>query len=140
MERIVYSGRIRGEFTGFDENRIFAMTNGTYWVQAHYKYWYHYAYHPEVVISEKNGSYFLTIAGRSIQVRKVHCVADAQIRGNFTGWDGHSRYELLNGQVWEQTNYKYQYCFSHQPSAVICDVGGRYVMQVCGTSAVVRRT
>ena len=32
------------------------------------KYWYHYAYNPEVVIYQKNGKYILSVADQEIQV------------------------------------------------------------------------
>lgn len=137
--QIVYSGKIRDAFTGFGENRIFVMTNGSYWMQTNSCYWYHYAYRPTVTITRENGKHFLHVAGRDIPVRRVMCMVECQIDGAFTGWDGNSRYMLSNGQCWEQVQYKYQYQYAYCPHVVVCDVGGQYMMQVSGTSAFVRR-
>lgn len=139
MEQVIYNGKIRGAFTGFDENRIFVMANGSYWIQTRSTYWYHYAYRPNATIVKENGKHFLHVEGRSIPVRRVMCLAESQIDGAFSGWDGNSRYRLKNGQLWEQTQYKYQYKYAYQPDVVVCDVGGQYMMQVDGTHAYVRQ-
>lgn len=36
--RIVLKGQIDGELEGFDEEFLFKLTNGTYWVQDEYKH------------------------------------------------------------------------------------------------------
>jgi len=41
MSRVIYDGRIDGEFEGFDFEALFKLLNGSYWLQAEYKYWYH---------------------------------------------------------------------------------------------------
>lgn len=70
MAKIVYEGKIDGKFNGFDEEAIFKMQNGDEWVQAEYKYWYHYDYCPVAIISEENGRYILTVQGQSVPVQK----------------------------------------------------------------------
>jgi hypothetical protein len=66
--------RIGGEFNGWSGDTVFELQNGQIWKQARYAYWYHYAYHPEVVIYESNGGYVLCLAddfANSIAVQKV---------------------------------------------------------------------
>jgi hypothetical protein len=139
MARLVYSGKIEGEFTRFNEEVLFKMQNGTYWVQSQYHYWYHYAYFPDATITEENGMYILTVAGRSIPVRRLTDVIESRINGEFTGWEGETAYELQNGQVWRQSAYKYEYKYAHMPEAVVYKTSGGYRMQVAGTTANVRR-
>ena len=69
MSKVVYRGQLDDEFEGFDDEQIFKMSNGTYWIQAHYKYWYHYAYRPNVIITEENGRYYLSVSNEKIEVR-----------------------------------------------------------------------
>lgn len=69
-------------------------------------------------------------------VRRVTDVVESKINGEFTGWEGDTRYELLNGQVWEQSRYMYKYAY--MPDAVVYPAGSGYKMQVAGTTADVR--
>ena len=62
---VVYQGKIDSDFEGFDDSVIFKMANGTYWIQAQYYYWYHYAYRPDALITEENGHFMLTVAEQS---------------------------------------------------------------------------
>lgn len=139
MKQIIYQGKIYSDFEGFNQDVIFKMSNGTYWVQAKYKYWYHYAYRPEAVITQEDGRYILYVAGQSIEVRKLNNVIESNIEGIFEGWNGDKVYKLANGQVWKQKAYKYEYKYAYRPEAIIAEVNGSYVMQVAGTSAQVMK-
>lgn len=135
MGQIVYQGKMYSSFEGFNQDAIFKMNNGTYWVQAKYRYWYHYAYRPDVVITQEDGHYILHVAGQSIEVRRLNNVIESNIEGNFEGWNRDKVYKLTNGQMWKQKNYKYEYKYAYRPEVIIAEVNGSYVMQVEGTSA-----
>ena len=137
--RIIYDGKIDGEFNGFNQDVLFKMRNGTYWIQAEYQYWYHYSYSPDVTITEQNGKYILNVEGKSIQVRKIIPFVESKIDGTFNGWDGDTTYKLWNGQVWQQNLYQYEYCYAYAPDIVIYLAGGGYKMSVAGTTAGVRQ-
>lgn len=139
MGREIFSGRIVSDFEGFDENAIFKLSNGTFWVQAHYEYWYHYAYMPEAKIIEENGRTFLSVAGRTVQVNRVYDVIESNVDGKFEGWKGKTQYRLTNGQTWQQAESKYEYKYAFRPEVIICNVNGEYIMSVEGTRAVVRQ-
>lgn len=139
MRQMIYQGQIESDFEGFDEDVIFKMDNGTYWVQAQYRYWYHYAYRPDVIITQENGRYMLSVAGESIEVRRLYNVIESKIDGTFEGWDGDKVYTLTNGQVWKQKKYKYKYKYAYRPEVIIAEINGSYVMKVKGTSAEVVR-
>ena len=72
MKRVVYQGYIDSDFEGFDDEVLFKMDNGTYWLQSQYYYWYHYEYRPEALITEEKGQYILTVAGESIPVIQIY--------------------------------------------------------------------
>jgi hypothetical protein len=43
----------------------------------------------------------------------------SRINGVFQGWDGHSVYELSNGQIWKQSTYHYHYHYGYSPEVMI---------------------
>ncbi|MDO8447141.1 MAG: hypothetical protein Q7T53_13790 [Deltaproteobacteria bacterium] len=139
MSRVIYEGKIEGEFEGFDDEVIFKMANGTYWIQDQYKYWYHYAYSPQATITEERGGYILSVAGNSIPVRRTNNVIESRIDGEFKGWEGETVYKLVNGQEWQQSSYKYQYKYSYTPQVIVYEARSGYKMLVTGTTANVRK-
>ena len=52
----VISSNIDGDFEGWDGETIFKLDNGQIWQQSSYAYMYHYAYRPEVMIINVNGT------------------------------------------------------------------------------------
>lgn len=140
MSQLIYKGRIDGEFQGFDNEVLFKLRNGTYWIQTRYKYWYKYAYCPEVTITKEDGKFFLNVADKSIQVTPISDVIKSNIKGAFKGCDGNSVYELVNGQIWQQSMYKYEYQYAYSPEVTIYPTSGGYTMRVAGMSIPVRRT
>lgn len=139
MKQIIYKGRINGRFDGFNRDKIFKMDNGTFWVQARYRYWYRYSYRPEVTIVQENGLYVLYVEGESVPIKRIYNVIESNIVGAFNGWDGSKKYKLLNGQVWQQTEYKYEYVYSYQPDVIIAEIMGKSIMFVEGTQVEVKR-
>lgn len=140
-ETVVLTTTIDGEFEGFDGETLFALSDGSYWVQNEYKYWYHYAYCPRIQIIDSSGRYLIRVDGQSetVAVQQISGVIRSKINGEFKGWDGSSTYKLMNGQTWQQSAYKYKYKYSYMPEAIVYNPGGGYVMKVAGTSAKVRR-
>lgn len=139
--QVVTQSQIDGEFVGFNDEMIFKLSDGSYWIQDAYKYWYCYAYCPKVQILRSNSRQFLQVIGQSemAPVRQITDVVESRINGEFKGWDGESIYRLVNGQTWQQTQYKYVYKYAHMPEVIIFNAGSGHVMQVSGTSARVRR-
>ncbi|WP_233962162.1 hypothetical protein [Pectobacterium versatile] len=138
---IIHSSHIDGDFEGFDDGAFFQLIDGTYWVQDEYNYWYHYAYRPQANILRHNGRIYIQVDNQNeiVAVRKIDCVIKSRINGNFQGWGENTSYETTNGQVWQQSHYKYKYKYAHRPEAIIYNPGNGYIMQVAGTSAKVRR-
>lgn len=139
MSRIIYKGKLDDEFEGFDDEQIFKMSNGTYWIQAHNKYWYHYAYRPEAIITKDNGSYYLSVANNNVEVKKLDNVIESNIDGEFKGWEGETTYLLRNGQQWKQAVYKYEYKYEYSPAIIIYEGFTGIYMCVSGTKTKVIR-
>lgn len=139
--KIVKQSQIDGDFEGFDDEVLFKLMDGTYWIQDEYKYWYYYSYCPKVNILKENNRFYIRVDGQSeiVAVRQIFDVIESQINGEFKGWEGETEYELTNGQVWKQCAYYYEYKYAYMPEVLIYSAGGGYRMQVEGTSADVRR-
>lgn len=59
----VIESQIEGEFSGWDGETIFKLTNGQIWQQSSYAYTYHYAYRPQVLIVGTRGAFKLQVEG-----------------------------------------------------------------------------
>lgn len=138
---IVKRSQIEGDFEGFDDEVLFKLTDGTYWVQDEYKYWYHYSYCPEALILRRANRFYIQVARQNeiVPIRQIYNVIESKINGEFKGWEGETTYQLMNGQVWKQVAYKYQYKYAYMPRALVYEASSGMVMQVEGTRAKVRR-
>lgn len=139
--QIVLESKIDDDFEGFDDDMLFALLNGQYWIQINYKYWYHYAYMPNIKIYSLNGSHYLTVEGQTefVEVNQISEVVEATIINDFNGWSGDTIFELDNGQVWQQNEYDYQYNYSYRPKAIIYDYGYGHKILVEGEKVGVKR-
>ncbi|MEK8028647.1 hypothetical protein [Pseudaquabacterium rugosum] len=59
-------------------------------------------------------------------------VIETQVSGDFNGWEGETIVKLMNGQIWQQTEYHYYYHYSFMPKALIFRSGGGYKMKIDG--------
>jgi hypothetical protein len=67
----------------------------------------------------------------------VGSAVETQIDGDFEGWDGETVVKLMNGQIWQQTEYYYEYHYAFMPNVLIYPSGSGYKMKVDGTSQAV---
>ena len=139
MKQIIYKGKIDGEFNGFDDNRLFEMANGTFWIQSDYHYWYHYAYRPDVLITEDGGRYSLSVAGQSITVSKIDNVIKSRIDHEIAERNAQPTYKLINGQTWQQTTNVCLNINGNRPEVTIYPVNGSFTMFVLGKEVKVQR-
>ncbi len=65
-------------------------------------------------------------------------VIESRIDGAFEGWNGDSVYRLLNGQVWQQVEYRYRYHYRYSPDVIIYRTSSGYKMKVEGCDTIVR--
>jgi hypothetical protein len=64
-------------------------------------------------------------------------VVETQVDGEFNGWEGETIIKLMNGQIWQQTEYHYEYHYAFMPKVLVFPSGGGFKMQVDGTSQAV---
>lgn len=60
---------VNGAWKGWDGHTVVKLTDGSVWEQAEYRYEYHHAYRPEVVIS--NGRMLVAGMSQSVRVRRA---------------------------------------------------------------------
>lgn len=65
-------------------------------------------------------------------------VIESQIDGNFEGWEGETVVKLMNGQIWQQSEYYYHYHYAFMPKVLIYKSSGVYKMKVEGIKKTVR--
>lgn len=58
---------------------------------------------------------------------------ETRIEGEFEGWDGDTVVRLDNGQIWEQSQYYYEYRYAFRPEVSVFFSNGRWQMLVEGT-------
>ena len=70
--------------------------------------------------------------------RATSSVIETRIDGDFEGWEGETIFKLMNGQIWQQSEYNYHYAF--MPEVLIYRSGGGYKMKVDGIGDSIRVT
>jgi hypothetical protein len=64
-------------------------------------------------------------------------VIETQVDGEFNGWEGETIVKLMNGQIWQQTEYYYQYHYAYMPKVLVYSGSGGYKMKVEGVEKAV---
>ena len=142
---------INGKFEGWDGDTIFQLVNGQMWEQDEYDYMYSYSYSPAVQIYSDYGTCKMAVARIQdhIAVKRVNtsagvssCVpaVNSNIDGEFEGWDGDTIFRLMNGQIWQQSEYSYTYSYSYMPSVTIYSGSGGCILEVDGLNDSIRVT
>jgi hypothetical protein len=149
-----------------NNDQIFVLADGSVW-QVKYEYEYLYEYSPLVTICPGRGKLIVAGKELSItsispaqhqpakatpsdgeqQANKTAPksppsgpagdVIESQIDGEFQGWEGETIVRLTNGQIWQQTEYHYNYHYAYDPRVVVYRSGGGYKMNVEGTDQAV---
>ncbi len=60
------------------------------------------------------------------------CDVESRVDGEFEGWEGDTVVKLTNGQIWEQSEYHYEYSYSYMPRVTIFQSRGQCKMLVDG--------
>jgi len=59
-------------------------------------------------------------------------VIESQIDGDFEGWEGETIVKLMNGQIWQQSEYYYTYHYAFMPKVIVYKSGAGFKMKVDG--------
>lgn len=63
---------------------------------------------------------------------------ETKVDGEFNGWEGETIVKLMNGQIWQQTEYYYHYHYAYMPDVILYNSGGGWKMKVEGVDKAVR--
>ena len=63
---------------------------------------------------------------------------ESNIKGSFEGFSGDTVFPLMNGQLWQQAEYRYHYHYAYMPRVLIYLDGGSYYMRVEGVDQSLR--
>lgn len=67
----IIESQIDGEFSGWDGETIFKLTNGQIWQQSSYAYTYSYKYRPKVLIFQASSGFELQVEGIDRRIKVV---------------------------------------------------------------------
>lgn len=129
-----------------NNGEIFKLADGSLW-EIKYEYEYLYEYYPKVIICPSREK--LVIKGKTLNITQVGSrkaapksqsrqspytaeAIESQIDGDFEGWEGETIVKLMNGQIWQQSEYYYHYHYAFMPRVLIYLSGGGYKMKVDG--------
>ena len=65
-------------------------------------------------------------------LKPLNNVIESQIDGDFNGWEGDTIVKLMNGELWKQSEYYYQYMYAYMPKVTITNSSTGYKMKVDG--------
>lgn len=129
---------IDGPFFGWSGSTVFKLANGQVWEQDGPARTYHFAYRPNVRITEADDTHLMEVSGvGSVRVRRVFAFVESYIDRAFNGWDGKTVFPLANGQVWQQSVYAYHYQHAYRPEVLIYLSRGGWKLKVDGVSETV---
>ena len=133
-ESHVIKSNIDGPFFGWRGSTAFKLANGQLWEQDAHERTYHFAYRPNVTITEVDDAYLMEVdrLSESIPVRRVDDFIESRIDGVFNGWDGKTVFRLVNGQVWQQSVYAYHYQHAYRPEVLLYLSKGGWKLKVDG--------
>jgi len=133
-----------------NHGEVFQLDDGSFW-EVQYEYEYLYEYYPTVVVCPEDG--VLIIHGEKLNISPVaersrmdaaqeaavetRAVIESKIDGDFEGWEGETIVKLMNGQIWQQATYHYEYHYAFMPEVLIYRSGNTFKMKVEGTDEAV---
>ncbi len=87
---------------------------------------------PDVKILRSGSDYTLIIEDfeEPVVCKKVTNVIETQIDGEFEGWEGDTIFKMINGQIWQQSNYQYMYHYAYSPEVFIYEYRGSWILKV----------
>ena len=125
-----------------NDGEVFKLVDGSIW-QVKYEYEYLYEYNPDVLVCPNQGK--MIVDGKSLNIEAIshaesrnskfssnNQIIESKVEGDFEGFEGETIIQLVNGQVWQQSEYWYHYHYSFMPQVFIYNQGGIYKMKVDG--------
>ncbi|MBZ1327728.1 hypothetical protein [Aquirufa aurantiipilula] len=127
-----------------NNGEIFKLSDGSLW-EVKYENEYLYEYYPKIIVCPQKS--IISIKGKILDVQLIkkstnskknnsetieNDVIESKIDGEFEGWDGDTIFKLINGQVWQQTDFQITLSLKLMPKVFIYKIDNIYKMQVEG--------
>lgn len=129
-----------------NHGEIFKLSNGIIG-EVKNEYEYMYQYNPSVIVCPDKNQ--LIVDGKKLNIElvsvkknnnnkgKIMTSIESQIDGEFEGFEGETIIKLINGQIWQQSEYYYHYHYAYMPSIMIFKSDYGYKIQVDGIDKLV---
>lgn len=139
LNKSAIHAQINGNFSGWDGKSVIKLTNGEIWMQTEYYYQYSFAFMPKVTLISTPAGYRMKVDGinKEVAVKRLENTIESSIAGSFNGWNGDTVVELINGEKWVQSAYKYSYSYAYNPTVLIYNDGMGFKMKVEGNNEIV---
>lgn len=66
-------------------------------------------------------------------------IFQANIVNDFHGWKGDTVFQFSNGQIWQQSVYRYQYMYAYRPLVKVVQENGQYLLVYNGCELPIKR-
>ena len=90
---------------------------------------------PELDLFDENGTQIAQFSATSATTgpsSPASSCVESSIDGEFNGWEGETVVQLMNGQIWQQTDFYYWFYYAYMPKVLIYRSGAGWKMHVNG--------
>ncbi|QAA82084.1 hypothetical protein EI546_10285 [Aequorivita sp. H23M31] len=138
--KLLKTGQLVGDFEGFNESKIYELTDGSFYYQTEDKFHHCEMPDPVLKIYTDGTKQILVPEGLNDYTEIQETTAfRCKVMNDFRGWSGDTIFELENGEWWKQDQYEFKYFYSYRPSVVIAKVGDCHILHVNGRNIRVKR-
>lgn len=90
------------------------------------------ARHPKMEFMRDGNRYEVTVEDLEdpLICEKIHSFYHTQIDGEFEGWDGTTKFRMIDGQIWQQSTYDYHYNYAYFPNVFMYEYNGSWFLKV----------
>ncbi|MGB1051321.1 MAG: hypothetical protein ACPGYF_05105 [Chitinophagales bacterium] len=95
--------------------------------------------HPKMEFIEDGNRYEVAVEDLEdvLVCEKLHSYYHTQIEGEFEGWDGATKFRMMDGQIWQQSTYDYHYYYAYSPRVFMYNYNGSWFLKVENDSRIV---
>ena len=105
---MIFRGRLLGDLKGFEDNTVFTLEDGSWWLQVDGFSRQAEAAAPEAELWQDGSGYFLRILDSQIRVRPLANAFRDRIEGDFNGWEDGRQYKLACGRTFRQACFGFE--------------------------------
>ena len=134
---IISESTVDGSFENLDGEALIRLRNGQLWLQVSKPYFFQYKYAPNALIIRQEKKYYMKIEEPDEMFSVIPYLGefiDSSIVGTFSGFGLGTKFNLSNGQIWEQISNHSYYRYIINPRVFIYKPGNEYKIKIEGAS------